>query len=115
VTALLADGDDVTLFHRGSTNPGLFPEAEHRLGDRNSDLSALATGSWDATIDTSAYFPRQVRNLAELLGGRGGRHVHISSVPPTPNRSSLGLTKTLSWQSWTTRPPKWSTPRLMEA
>jgi 2'-hydroxyisoflavone reductase len=80
VTALLADGDDVTLFHRGTTNPGLFPEAEHRLGDRNNDLNALATGTWDATIDTSAYVPRQVRSLAEVLGGRGGRYVHISSV-----------------------------------
>ncbi len=80
VTTLLADGDDVTLFHRGSTNPGLFPDAEHRLGDRNSDLSALATGSWDATIDVCAYFPRQVRSLAEALKGRGGRYVHISSV-----------------------------------
>ena len=80
VAALLADGDDVTLFHRGSTNPGLFPYAEHRLGDRNSDLSALATGSWDATIDTSAYIPRQVRGLAKALAGRGGRYVHISSI-----------------------------------
>jgi 2'-hydroxyisoflavone reductase len=80
VTTLLADGDDVTLFHRGLTNPGLFPEAEHRLGDRNNDLSALATGSWDATIDTSAYVPRQVPSLAEALAGRGGRYVHISSV-----------------------------------
>ncbi|HUC15041.1 MAG TPA: NAD-dependent epimerase/dehydratase family protein [Acidimicrobiales bacterium] len=80
VTALLADGDDVTLFHRGLTNPGLFPDAEHRLGDRNNDLGALASGRWDATIDTSAYVPRQVRSLAEVLGARGGRYVHISSV-----------------------------------
>ena len=80
VTTLLADGDEVTLFHRGKTNPGLFPKAEHRLGDRNDDLSALAAGTWDATIDTSAYVPRQVRSLAEVLGGRGGRYVHISSV-----------------------------------
>ena len=80
VTTLLADGDDVTLFHRGATNPGLFPDADHRLGDRNNDLNALATGTWDATIDTSAYVPRQVRSLAEVLGGRGGRFVHISSV-----------------------------------
>jgi hypothetical protein len=35
----------------------------------NSDLNALATGNWDATIDTSAYVPRQVRSLAEVLGG----------------------------------------------
>jgi 2'-hydroxyisoflavone reductase len=89
VSALLADGDDVTLFHRGQTNPELFAWAEHRLGDRDVDLSLLATGAWDATIDTSAYVPRQVRTLAEALGGRGGRYVQISSVsaydaPPGP-------------------------------
>jgi len=80
VHAALAVRDEVTLFHRGRTNPELFPEAEHRQGDRNCDLSALATGEWDATIDTSAYVPRQVRSLAEALDGRGGHYVHISSV-----------------------------------
>jgi 2'-hydroxyisoflavone reductase len=89
VSALFADGDEVTLFHRGHTIPELFAGAEHRLGDRDVDLSALATGAWDATIDTSAYVPRQVYSLAEALGGRGGRYVHISSVsayapPPGP-------------------------------
>jgi 2'-hydroxyisoflavone reductase len=80
VDTLLRDGDDVTLFHRGQSNPGLFPDVEHRLGDRDTDLSALATGEWDATIDPSAYVPRQVRSLADALGPRGGRYVHISSV-----------------------------------
>jgi 2'-hydroxyisoflavone reductase len=80
VSTLLAQGDQVTLFHRGRTNPDLFPEAEHRLGDRDVDLSALAGGTWDATVDSSAYVPRQVRALARVLGDRGGRYVHISSV-----------------------------------
>ncbi|HEY3732605.1 MAG TPA: NAD-dependent epimerase/dehydratase family protein [Streptosporangiaceae bacterium] len=80
VEAALAAGDDLTLFHRGRTNPGLFAEAEHRLGDRDGDLAALADGEWHATIDCSAYVPRQVRSLAAMLGGRGGRYVHISSV-----------------------------------
>ncbi len=91
VSSLIADGDDVTLFHRGHTNPELFPWAEHRLGDRDIDLSPLATGTWDATIDTSAYVPRQVRSLAEALGGRGGRYVHISSVSAYATPSGPGL------------------------
>ncbi len=80
VEAAIAAGDQVTLFNRGRTNNGLFPEAEHRLGDRDHDLSALETGEWDATVDCSAYFPRQVTRLASTLGGRGGAYVHISST-----------------------------------
>jgi 2'-hydroxyisoflavone reductase len=78
--AAVGAGHDVTLFHRGKTGSELFPQATHLLGDRDDDLSALADGSWDATIDLCAYFPRQVHSLATALGGRGGRYVFISSV-----------------------------------
>jgi 2'-hydroxyisoflavone reductase len=78
--AAVDGGHDVTLFHRGKTGDGLFPEATHLFGDRNDDLSALAGRSWDATIDTCGFFPRQVRSLAAELAGRGGRYVYISSV-----------------------------------
>jgi 2'-hydroxyisoflavone reductase len=78
--AALAAGHDVTLFHRGQTGAEVFPAAAQLTGDRNTDLSALASGSWDATIDVCAYFPRQVRSLASALDGRGGRYVFISSV-----------------------------------
>lgn len=73
-------GHDVTLFHRGKTGADLFPQATHLSGDRDEDLSALGAGSWDATVDVCAYFPRQVRSLAAALDGRGGRYVFISSV-----------------------------------
>jgi len=78
--AALDTGHDVTLFHRGQTGADLFPRATHLTGDRNGDLSALAGGRWDATIDVCGYFPRQVRSLAAALAGRGGRYVFISSV-----------------------------------
>jgi len=78
--AAIDAGHDVTVFHRGKTGADLFPTASHLTGDRDEDLSALASGSWDATIDVCAYFPRQVRSLATALGGRGGTYVFISSV-----------------------------------
>jgi 2'-hydroxyisoflavone reductase len=76
----LARGHEVTVFHRGKTGADLFPQATHLLGDRDSDLSALASGRWDATIDTCAYVPRQVHRLADVLADRGGRYVYISSL-----------------------------------
>ncbi len=87
VEAALAAGHDVTLVHRSATE--LFPSARHVLADRDDDLSALADGEWDATVDMCAYLPGQVRSLAAALGGRGGHHVLVSSVsvyadPPGP-------------------------------
>lgn len=80
VEAALARGHRVTVFHRGRTGAGLFPGVEHLLGDRDSDLSALSTGEWDATVDACAYVPRQVEELADALDGRGGHHLLVSSV-----------------------------------
>ncbi|MFN8191352.1 MAG: NAD-dependent epimerase/dehydratase family protein [Nocardioidaceae bacterium] len=78
VEAALSAGHDVTLLHRSATS--LFPSARHLLADRNSNLSVLADGEWDATVDVCAYLPRQVRSLADALDGRGGHHVLVSSV-----------------------------------
>jgi 2'-hydroxyisoflavone reductase len=80
VESALAAGHDITIFYRGKTGRELFPDVEHRIGDRNADLSALAEGSWDATVDTCAYFPRQVQQLADVLGDRAGHYELVSSV-----------------------------------
>jgi nucleoside-diphosphate-sugar epimerase len=80
VDQALERGHDLTIFHRGATGAHLFPDVEHRFGDRNSDLSALGSGVWDATVDTCAYVPRQVDQLAGALGDRGGHHLVVSSV-----------------------------------
>ena len=81
VEAFLARGDEVTLFHRGRTNPGLFPGVQHVYGDRDvdADLERIE-GDFDVTFDSSAYIPRHVRSLAEVLAGRGGHYVHVSSI-----------------------------------
>lgn len=76
----LARGHTLTLLHRGRSAPGLFPDAEHRIADRDGDLAALAGGRWDAAIDTSAYFPRQVRAMAAALAGRVGHYQLVSSI-----------------------------------
>jgi 2'-hydroxyisoflavone reductase len=83
VTAALAAGHHVTLLHRGRTGADLFPEADHRLADRDDEAAlstALADGAWDATVDVCAYRPRQITALADALGGRGGRYVFVSSA-----------------------------------
>ena len=78
--AALAAGHEVAVLHRGQSGADLFPEARHLRADRNEDLSVLNGTQWDATIDVTAYLPKQVTALAEALKGGGGRYVYISSV-----------------------------------
>jgi 2'-hydroxyisoflavone reductase len=81
VEVALAHGHEVTLFNRGRTDPGLFPQAEHRIGDRtDGDYASLAAGTWDATVDVTAYVPRHVIQALDALGDRGGHYVQVSSV-----------------------------------
>jgi 2'-hydroxyisoflavone reductase len=80
VEAAIARGDEVTLFTRGRTNPELYPEVEHLVGDRDGDLRALEGREWDAVVDTSGFVPRVVRQSAELLRDAVGRYVFVSSV-----------------------------------
>jgi len=81
VDAALAHGHLVTVFNRGRTNPGLFPQAEHRRGDRdNGHYQTLAAGTWDATVDVSAYVPRHVDQALDALDGRHGHYVLVSSI-----------------------------------
>ena len=69
VAELLSHGHRVTLFTRGQTAPDLFPEAEHLIGDRLGDVSALYERTYDAVVDVSAYVPRAVHTVAEALSG----------------------------------------------
>ncbi len=80
VDAALARGHRVTLMHRGTTNPDLFPDVEHRLGDRDGGLDVLAGGTWDVAIDTCGYVPRIVGASAKALAGVVERYVFVSTI-----------------------------------
>ena len=81
VDAALARGDPVTLFNRGLTNPGLYPEARRLRGDLGSDVDALRGGEWDAVVDLDPVtLPRHVRRYASLLEEAAGRFVFVSTI-----------------------------------
>jgi 2'-hydroxyisoflavone reductase len=80
VAAALDRGHDVTLFNRGKTDPGAFPQAEHIVGDRNGSLAELDGRSWDATVDVCAYVPGRVRRLLTALGDRSGHYTFVSTI-----------------------------------
>lgn len=75
-----AAGHELTLFHRGKTNPDLFPDVEHILGDRATDLDRLAGRHWDRVIDLCGYLPRIVSLSAEALRLHADHYTFISSI-----------------------------------
>jgi 2'-hydroxyisoflavone reductase len=84
VEAALAHGHEVTLFNRGKSKPGMFPDLEKLKGDRDPDkdegLSALEGREFDVVIDNSGYYPRHVKASAELLGPNVKHYIYISSI-----------------------------------
>lgn len=94
VDAAVAQGHHLTLFHRGVTNPGLFPDIETMLGDRDGDLVALSGRKWDAVMDTCGYVPRIVSRSAEALSEQVGLYVYISSLSVYADVSQPGLDET---------------------
>ncbi|KQX53251.1 reductase [Streptomyces sp. Root66D1] len=80
VEAALDRGWDVTVFHRG--RHAAPAGVTSLLGDRTTapeGLAALATGSWDAVVDTWSAAPSVVRDAARLLAGRVERYAYVSS------------------------------------
>jgi len=93
VEAALAKKHTVTLFNRGKSNPGLFPDLETLLGDRDGKLDALRDRKWDAVIDTSGYVPRIVRLSAELLAPNVRHYVFISTISVYADFNEIGITE----------------------
>ncbi|MFL5346176.1 MAG: SDR family oxidoreductase [Hyalangium sp.] len=91
VEAALPRGHTLTLFNRGKTHPGLFPNVEQLHGDRDGDLKALEGRKWDAVIDTSGYVPRIVKASAELLAPNVEQYVFVSSISVYKDGSQYGV------------------------
>lgn len=80
VREMLRRGHSVTLFNRGRSNSGLFPDLETIKGDRDGGLQGLEGHSWDAVVDNSGYVPRHVQDSARLLAKSTHRYLFISTL-----------------------------------
>lgn len=97
----IAEGHHVTLFNRGRTAPGLFPEAAHLVGDRDGDLLSLFSarrrpggpGTWEAVFDFSGFLPAQVRRSAGLLATHAAHYTFMSSIAVYPRSPEHGRTE----------------------
>jgi 2'-hydroxyisoflavone reductase len=90
VEECLAGGHSVSLMHRGKTGADLFPECEHILGDRTDDVGKLAGRSWDAVIDVSGYYPKQVQAAIDTLKNSVKHYVFISTISVYDLENAVG-------------------------
>src|SRR5437870_11738335 len=86
----LSRGHKVTVFNRGNTHPSELPkEVEQLIGDRNGQLEALKGKLWDVCIDNPITLPAWVRDAAQLLKGKVGRYVFISTISVYADTSTV--------------------------
>lgn len=93
VQEALAQGHEVTIFNRGQHFPDLFADdgVTKLRGDRRGDISALEGGRWDAVIDTSGHFPRDVRATARRLADSVEHYTFISTINVYPDYTVRGI------------------------
>jgi 2'-hydroxyisoflavone reductase len=85
-------GHTVSIFNRGRTNPQLFPGVEKLVGDRSSDVSALAGREWDVVIDNSATDPTWVERSASMLQKTVKRYLFTSTRSVYSDTSRVPMT-----------------------
>ena len=80
--ALFEAGHNVAILNRGQTPDDLPPEIERIRADRDDDQSmhaALNSRSFDLVLDNTTYTERDAAQVVNLLDGKVGRYVFISS------------------------------------
>lgn len=81
VQAALDRKHAVSIFNRGKTNPGLFPDSVEKLqGDRTGDYESLKGKTWDAVVDVPATLPRWVNSACDALKDATKQYLFISTV-----------------------------------
>ncbi len=91
VEQALKNKHQVTIFHRGKTNPGLFADVEEIMGDRNQDLYLLADRQWDLVIDTCGYTPETVHISADYFKDKAKKYVFISTISVYADFKTVGI------------------------
>jgi nucleoside-diphosphate-sugar epimerase len=96
VHELVRRGHDVSVVNRGRTNAP-FPDGVRRLTadrtDRARLADVLAGDEYDCVHDMCAYHPADVETMIELLRGRVGHYVFVSSTVIYARSSLLPITE----------------------
>jgi 2'-hydroxyisoflavone reductase len=95
VNHAISRGHEVTLFNRGRSSEGLFPELISIIGNRDpkvdKGLSELKGKHWDCVIDTSGYVPRIVDASSALLADFCDQYLFVSSISVYSDFAKISL------------------------
>jgi 2'-hydroxyisoflavone reductase len=91
----LARGHSLTLFNRGR-RPREWPDkVEELVGDRNTgNLDALKGREWDVCIDNPTSLPFWVRDAGQVLKGKVGHYVFVSTLSVYASDAEPGADET---------------------
>jgi len=89
----LERGHKITLFNRGRRPSPEWPgEVEQLFGDRNlGELDALRGREWDVCIDNPTSLPFWVRDAGQVLKGKVGHYLFISTISVYADGSKPGI------------------------
>lgn len=82
VQGLLQQGYEVTVLNRGQTRDNLPEEVERLRADRTNPSQfkqALGDRKFDVVVDTTIYTGAEAETTAELLAGRVGHYIFLST------------------------------------
>ena len=98
----LARGHKLTLFNRGR-RPQEWPAGVEELtGDRNTgDLKALEGRTWDVCIDNPTSLPFWVRDAGQVLKGKVGQYIFISTISVHASEREIGADETAPLAEYT--------------
>lgn len=70
---------EITLFHRGKSNPDLFKEVNKIIGNRETeDVNKIYEKKWDVVVDFSGYYPDTFYHLTETI--KTNLYIFISTL-----------------------------------
>ena len=103
----LERGHQVTLFNRGRRPTPDWPgEVEQLHGDRETgDLKALEGREWDVCIDNPTSVPHWVRDAGQVLQGKVGQYVFISTISVYRDTARAGMTEDAPLAEYTGEDP----------
>lgn len=87
----LSRGHEVTVFNRGRREIEWPGEVEELTGDRDTgNLESLKGREWDVCIDNPTSVPFWVRDAADVLAGKVGQYLFISTISVYASNATPG-------------------------